>query len=99
MAYASHSHSTVKSTAVVKGFGCRPGVSGRPGGGRRPKASEEGTRGKLVGSWPAMGIWLGRGGGWRNCAAYSELGISGIIPSAGLFRLRLGGNFILVHHQ
>jgi hypothetical protein len=23
-------------------------------------------------------------------AAYSELGISGIIPSAGLFRLRLG---------
>src|SRR5215471_897388 len=31
-----------------------------------------------------------RGGGWRNCAAYSELGISGIIPSAGLFRLRLG---------
>jgi len=34
--------------------------------GRRPKASEEGTRGKLVSSWPAMGIWVGSGvaGGW-----------------------------------
>jgi len=30
------------------------------------KAYEEGTRGKPVGSWPSMGIWLGSGvaGGW-----------------------------------
>src|SRR5215831_1222110 len=27
-----------RMTGFVKGFGCRPGVSGRPGGGRRPKA-------------------------------------------------------------
>ena len=46
----------------MKGFGCRPGVSDRPGDeGRRPKASEEGTRGTAVSGWPSMGIWRGSG--------------------------------------
>ena len=35
--------------------------------GRRPKASEEGTRGKAVSGWPSMGIWRGSGFGGRWC--------------------------------
>jgi hypothetical protein len=41
----------------VKGFGCRPVDDLSAGGeGRRPKASEEGTRGPLAGGLPSMGI-------------------------------------------
>jgi hypothetical protein len=32
---------------------------------------------------------LVRGGGWRSCAAYADIGITAIIPSARLFRVRL----------
>ena len=39
------------------GFGCRPVVDlSAVGEGRRPKASEEGTRGPLAGCLPSMGI-------------------------------------------
>jgi hypothetical protein len=44
-------------TAIVKGFGRRRVVDGcSRAEGRRPKASEEGTRGKAVSAWPTMGI-------------------------------------------
>ena len=55
--------------AFAKGFGCRPGARGRPGiRGRRPKASEERTRGKAVSAWRSMEIWRGSGfgGGWLS---------------------------------
>src|ERR1700674_771424 len=35
------------------------------GRGRRPKASDERTRGKAVSAWRAMGIW--RRNGWSGC--------------------------------
>ena len=45
------------SAACVKGFGCRRVVEAcSRAEGRRPKASEEGTRGKAVNAWPTMGI-------------------------------------------
>ena len=48
----------------MKGFGCRPGASDRSSiGGRRRKASEEGTRGKAMIVWRSMGIWRGSGVG------------------------------------
>ena len=42
--------------------------------GRRPKASEERTRGTAASSWPSMGNWSGSGvgGGWF-CADWREL--------------------------
>jgi len=41
--------------------------------GRRPKASEEGTRGIAASSWPSMGNWSrGVGSGWF-CADWREL--------------------------
>ena len=52
----------------MKGFGCRPGASDRPGNrGRRRKAPEEGTRGIAVSGWP-MGILRGSGfgEGWSS---------------------------------
>ena len=43
--------------AFVKGFGRRRVVDAcSRAEGRRPKASEEGTRGKAVSAWPTMGI-------------------------------------------
>src|SRR3546814_4167212 len=43
---------TAGRTARVKGFGCRPVVVCEGAGGRRPKASKEGTRGRRVGGQP-----------------------------------------------
>src|SRR5262249_22703735 len=46
-----------RMTGFVKVSDAGPARSGRPSTrGRRPKASEEGTRGKVVTAWPAMGI-------------------------------------------
>jgi len=49
--------------------------------GRRPKASDEGTRGSAARSWPAMEIWsrsgVGRGwfcGDWRELEAADDCG-------------------------
>jgi hypothetical protein len=47
--------------AMVQGFGCRPVVTYLRVESRRPKASQEGTRGGLGDSLPSMGIWLGGG--------------------------------------
>jgi hypothetical protein len=47
----------LEESVFVKGFGYRPVVEAcSRAEGRRPKASEEGTRGKAVSGWPAMGI-------------------------------------------
>jgi hypothetical protein len=41
------------------------------GEGRRPKASEERTRGTARRSWPSMGNWSGSGVGWGwFCASW-----------------------------
>src|ERR1044072_8432381 len=47
----------------------------RVSAGRRPKASEERTRGTAASSWPAMGILLRGGAGRRSfCADWWEVG-------------------------
>jgi hypothetical protein len=56
------------ATASVKGFGCRPVAAIRGGSeGRRPKASQEGTRGPPCERAPSMGIRPGSGS-VRRCA-------------------------------
>jgi len=78
--------------AFVKGFGCRRVVDAcSRTEGRRPKASEEGTRGKAVSAWPTMGIWRlsGCSRGWfcgdrRELSAGDDSGVASAAVLDGL---------------
>src|SRR5712691_7046967 len=66
--FLSFERAAIRAAGTVKGFGCRPmteGAANTEAGGRRPKASKEGNRGK----WDAVvprslwGFERGRRGG------------------------------------